>query len=64
MFPKSLSVSDMMTFGKVIKKMASSAIELRSFRMDGLGWSANASTAEFVIKEQPFEEGGFRQTYR
>ena len=54
----------MMTFGKVIKKMASSAIELRSFRMDGLGWSANASTAEFVIKEQPFEEGGFRQTYR
>jgi hypothetical protein len=37
MFPKSLSVSDMMKLGKVIKKTANTAIELRSFHIDGLG---------------------------
>ncbi len=64
MFPKSLSVSDMMKLGKVIKKTANTAIELRSFHIDGLGWSANAITAEFVIEKQPFGEGGLRQAYR
>ena len=63
-FPKSLSVSDMMRLGKVIKKTANVAIELRSFHMDGLGWSANPVTAEFVMEKQPFAEGGFRQAFR
>ena len=58
-FPKSLSVSDMMRLGKVIKKTANVAIEMRSFHMDGLGWSANPVTAEFVIEKQPLEKEAF-----
>ena len=63
-FPKSLSVSDMMRLRKVIKKTVNVAIEMRSFHIDGLGWSANPITAEFVIEKQPFGEGGFQQAYR
>lgn len=63
-FPKSLSVSDIMRLGKVIKKTVNVAIEMRSFHMDGLGRSANPITAEFVIEKQPFGEGGFREAYR
>ena len=63
-FPKSLSVSDMMKLGKVVKKKASTAITLRSFDLDGMGWSSAATTVELVIEKEPFGEGGFRKAYR
>ena len=50
-FPKSLSVFDMMKLGKVIQKKTTTTIEL----------SATASIAEFNARKDPFAEGGFRK---
>ena len=63
-FPKSLSVSDMKKLGKVIKKKATTLIELRTFELDPLGWSLTATTVEFNIEKDPFGKGGFRLAYR
>ena len=60
-FPKSLSVFDMMKLGKVTQKKATTTIELHSFGLEAMGWSATASTAEFNARKDPFAEGGFRK---
>ena len=63
-YPKSLSVSDMMKPGKIIKTKAITLIELRSFDLDPVGWSLTATTVEFNIEKDPFRKGGFREAYR
>ena len=63
-YPKSLSVSDMMKLGKIIKTKAITLIELRSFDLDPVGWSLTATTVEFNIEKDPFRKGGFREAYR
>ena len=61
---KSLSVSDMMKPGKIIKTKAITLIELRSFDLDPVGWSLTATAVEFNIEKDPFRKGGFREAYR
>ena len=63
-YPKSLSVSDMMKLGKIIKTKATTLIELRSFDLDPVGWSLTATTVEFNIEKDPFRKGEFREAYR
>lgn len=63
-YPKSLSVSDMMKPGKIIKTKAITLIELRSFDLDPVGWSLTATTVEFNIEKDPFRKGEFREAYR
>lgn len=63
-YPKSLSVSDMLKLGKVIKRKATTLIELRSFELDPMRWSLTATTVEFNIEKDPFGMGGFRKAYR
>ena len=49
-FPKSLSVSDMLKLGQVVQKKATTLIEMSSFELDPLGWSLTATTIEFNIE--------------
>ena len=63
-FPKSLSVSEMLKLGKVVAKKATTLIEVRSFELDPLGWSLTAATIEFNIEKDAFAKGGFREAYR
>ena len=63
-YPKSLSVSDMMKLGKILKTKATTLIELRSFDLDLVGWSLTATTVEFNIEKEPFGKGRFRDAYR
>lgn len=63
-YPKSLSVSDIMKPAKIIKTKAITLIELRSFDLDPVGWSLTATTVEFNIEKDPFRKGGFREAYR
>ena len=63
-FPKSLSVSDMLKLGKVVQTKATTLIEMRSFELDPLGWSLTATAIEFNIEKDPFGKGGFREAYK
>ena len=49
-YPKSLSVSDMLKLGKVVQNKATTLIEMRSFELDPLGWSLTPTVIEFNIE--------------
>ncbi|KAK3754933.1 hypothetical protein QZH41_019354 [Actinostola sp. cb2023] len=63
-YPKSLSLKDMLRLGKVIPKKTSTIISISKFDFHHMLWSNVPIEAEFMVEEEPFACGGFRQAYK
>ena len=63
--PKSLSISQMLKLGKLVKSPPGRKI-LRLFHFDlaNMTWSDIPTTVECEIEDEPFNEGGFRSAHR
>ena len=62
--PKSLSVVSMMKLGKVIKDSKNSFVEVSTFDMQSMSWSALPCPVEFNIEDNHFAQGGFRKAFK
>ena len=63
-YPKSLSIADMLKLGRVVKETPATVIEVSTFCTSSMAWSKVTQRVEFIIEKQPFGEGGFRQAYK
>ena len=63
-FPKSLSVLEMMKLGKVINEKSTESIELSTSDLTDMAWSGKPSTVEFSLAKEPFGKGGFREAFK
>ena len=59
-YPKSLSIADMLKLGKVVKESPATVIEVSTFCSSSMSWSKVKQGAEFVIDKKPLGQGGFR----
>ena len=64
MYPKSLSVADMLKLGKVVVRSPTTMIKVFSFDTCNMAWSKITRNIEFVVEEQPIGQGGFRVAYK
>ena len=63
-YPKSLSVVEMLKLGKVIAKNTTTVIDIFMFNIEHMEWSTAPVTVEFRIADQPFASGGFREAFK
>ena len=63
-YSKSLSVVSMMKLGKVIKESKNSVVEVSTFDMRSMSWSALLRPVEFNIEDNHFAQGGFRKAFK
>ncbi len=63
-YPKSLSIASMINMGKLIRQSKTTVVDILSFDMANMSWSALPTKVEFVIAEDHFAEGGFRKAYK
>ena len=61
-YPKSLSVSDMLKLGRTIEK-TTTLVEVFIFNLDQMSWSRLDHTVKFSIAKEPFASGGFRNAH-
>eukprot|EP00794_Sanderia_malayensis_P010384 gene10384-11465_t len=61
-FPKSLSITQMLKLGKVVKN-TTSIIKVYKFNLETMLWSSEAEKVDITIEEKPFANGGFREVY-
>jgi hypothetical protein len=59
-YPKSLSIADMLKLGKVVKESPATVIEVSTFCTSSMSWSKVKQGAEYVIDKKPLGQGGFR----
>ena len=58
-YPKSLSVTQMINLGKVVRQKTTIA-DVYKFNLENMAWSSVPERVELVIEKEPFAEGGFR----
>ena len=64
-YPKSLSISQMLKLGKQVKSPPGRKIlKLFHFDLANMTWSDIPTTVECEIEDEPFAEGGFRSVHR
>lgn len=66
-FPKSLTVSQMIKLGKLIKPSGTCktvVIDIFSFDFDTLSWSVLPKKVEFTIENKVLGQGGFRKAFK
>ena len=63
-YPKSLSVVEMLKLGNVIAKNPTTFIDIFMFNIKHMEWSTAPVTVEFKIADQPFASGGFREAFK
>jgi hypothetical protein len=51
----------MINMGKLIRQSKTTVVDISSFDMANMSWSALPTKAEFVIAEDHFAQGGFRK---
>lgn len=62
-YPKSLSVADMLKLGTVIEEKYST-IELHEFDVHTMTWSSKPTSVKFCIEKDLLGQGGFREVYK
>eukprot|EP00794_Sanderia_malayensis_P002205 gene2205-2510_t len=62
-FPKSLSVTQMLDLGRVVQKKSVVA-EILKFTLENMAWCSVPEKVELIIDEKPFAQGGFRNVYK
>ncbi len=62
-YPKSLSVTQMINLGKVVRQKTTIA-DVYKFNLENMAWSTVPERVELVIEKEPFAEGGFREVYK
>ncbi len=63
-YPKSLSIADMLKLGKVVEESPATVIEVSTFCASSMSWSKVTQSIEFIIEKKPLGEGGFRQAFK
>ena len=64
-YPKSLSMADMLRLGKVVECPKNlKTLDIIKFKIDGMIWSILPDRVEFSIDSEAFGEGGFRQAFK
>jgi hypothetical protein len=63
-YPKSLSIADMLKLGKVVKESPAMVIEVSIFCTSSMSWSKVKQSAEFVIDKKSLGQGGFRVAFK
>ena len=64
-YPKSISILDMMKLGKVVENpQCLKTIQIFRFRLDGMFWSSIPEHVEFNMETESFAEGGFRSAFK
>ena len=63
-YPKSLSVVEMLKLGNVIAKNTTTVIDVFMFNIEHMEWSTAPMTVEFRIADHPFASGGFREAFK
>ena len=61
-FPKSVSISELLKAGKLVKPKAATDLELEQFNIQNSLW-VNFSTLKVVIEEKEFDSGTFRNAF-
>ena len=62
-FPKSLSVTEMLNLGKVVRQKTTAA-EIFKFNLEDMTWPSVSEKIELVVEQKPFAAGGFREVYK
>ena len=62
-FAQSVSLADLMKAGKIIKKRIPDKLNLEQFDIETMVWKDHAEM-NFLIDEEPFEQGFFRKAYK
>ena len=62
-YPKSLSVTQMLNLGKVLQRKSIVA-EIFKFNLEDMNWSSIPEKVELVIENEPFPKGGFREVFK
>ena len=63
--PKSLTVSQMVKLGKLIKPSGKTiVVDIYPFDFTTLSWSMLPRKVEFTIEKKSIDEGGFRKTFK
>lgn len=60
-YPKSLSVVEMLKLGNVIAKKTTTIIDIFTFNIEHMEWSTAPMTVEFRIADKPFASGGLER---
>ena len=63
-FPKSVSVAHLLRAGKLIKPLKSTALQLELLMLRSVNRSVNGSTLDFIIKNESFSSGAFRDAFK
>ena len=64
-YPKSLSISEIMKLGKVVKAPTGrKLLKLYRFDIQSISWSDIPTEVECQIESEAFAEGGFRSAHR
>ena len=64
-YPKSLSVSQMIKLGKILKPGADKKVlEIYSFNLETMSWSCIPQKVEFTVEDDVLGSGGFRKAYK
>lgn len=61
--PRSLSLVEMLKLGRKIDQ-TTTKIDIYSFNLDSMTWSSTPRPIDFVVDQEPFGVGGFRQAFK
>ena len=62
-YPKSLSIRNLMKAGKLVSPPKTSVLRLEYFDVQKCCWSANCASITLAIEERKFANGGFRDAF-
>ena len=63
-FPKSLSVTEMIDLGKLVKKKSGTLIHIFSFDLEKMSWSSMPTDVVMHIEPEVLATGGFRKAFK
>ena len=63
-YPKSVSISDLMKAGKLVKPPKTAVLQLEFFDVQNCCWSINSGSITLEIEDKAFASGGFRDAFR
>lgn len=63
-YPKSLSVVEMLKLGKIIQSESSYIMDVYGFDVHTMTWSGKARSVEFVLEKDVLGTGGFREVFK
>lgn len=62
-YPRSLSVTQMLNLGKVVQNKSRVA-DISKFNLENMTWSCIPEKVELIVDKEPFAKGGFREVFK